>query len=238
LCDVAPEGASRRVSYGVLNLTHRDGHSEPAPLEPGRFYTVRVKLNDCGHAFAEGHVVRLALSSAYWPLLWPAPEAATLTVRGPAHLTLPRRRNHGDERRIAFEPPDRGREAPATQVADGGAVRVVSIDLRGGTATYVTDLKGGVFGEGTLRLEEADSLMRHDIHREFRIGLQDPLTASYALDQIYEMGREGWHILINTRTSMRATATSFDLEGTLEAFENGTLAASRRFTQTVPRDLV
>ncbi|HEX4172723.1 MAG TPA: CocE/NonD family hydrolase, partial [Acetobacteraceae bacterium] len=32
LCDVHPDGASLRVSYGVLNLTHRDGHESPTPL--------------------------------------------------------------------------------------------------------------------------------------------------------------------------------------------------------------
>src|SRR5262249_3652445 len=32
LCDVHPSGESLRVSYGVLNLTHRDGHETPAPL--------------------------------------------------------------------------------------------------------------------------------------------------------------------------------------------------------------
>ncbi|MDX1517641.1 MAG: CocE/NonD family hydrolase, partial [Woeseiaceae bacterium] len=29
LCDVAPDGTSLRVSYGVLNLAHRNGHEEP-----------------------------------------------------------------------------------------------------------------------------------------------------------------------------------------------------------------
>jgi len=32
LCDVHPFGESLRVSYGVLNLTHRDGHENPAAL--------------------------------------------------------------------------------------------------------------------------------------------------------------------------------------------------------------
>ena len=32
LCDVHPSGELLRVSYGVLNLTHRDGHEKPAPL--------------------------------------------------------------------------------------------------------------------------------------------------------------------------------------------------------------
>ena len=63
LCDVAPDGAATRVSYGLLNLTHRDGHAEPAALEPGRAYAVRVQLNECGQRFAAGHRVRLALST-------------------------------------------------------------------------------------------------------------------------------------------------------------------------------
>ena len=36
LCDVHPSGESLRVSYGVLNLTHRDGHEKPALLAIGR----------------------------------------------------------------------------------------------------------------------------------------------------------------------------------------------------------
>ena len=51
LCDVAPDGASTRVTYGVLNLSHRNGHETPEPLEPGARTSVRVQLNDCGHVF-------------------------------------------------------------------------------------------------------------------------------------------------------------------------------------------
>ena len=36
LCDVAPDGSSLLVTRGVLNLTHRDSHEHPQPLEPGR----------------------------------------------------------------------------------------------------------------------------------------------------------------------------------------------------------
>jgi len=35
LCAVDSDGTSTRVSYGLLNLTHRHSHSDPAPLEPG-----------------------------------------------------------------------------------------------------------------------------------------------------------------------------------------------------------
>ena len=36
LSDVAPDGQVTRVSYQVLNLTHRDSHEHPHALEPGR----------------------------------------------------------------------------------------------------------------------------------------------------------------------------------------------------------
>ncbi len=80
LCDVAPDGASLRVSYGVLNLTHRDGHATPEPVPVGTPVRVRLQLNDCAHAFPAGHCIRLALSTSYWPLVWPSPHAARLVL--------------------------------------------------------------------------------------------------------------------------------------------------------------
>ena len=76
LCDVHPSGESLRVSFGVLNLTHRDSHAAPSPLVPGERYRVRLQLNDCGATFPAGHRIRLALSTAYWPMVWPAPHDA------------------------------------------------------------------------------------------------------------------------------------------------------------------
>ena len=42
--DVSPTGESLLVSWGLLNLTHRDSHERPAPLEPGREYDVTLQL--------------------------------------------------------------------------------------------------------------------------------------------------------------------------------------------------
>ena len=48
LSDVAPDGRATRISYGLLNLTHRDGHERPEPLVPGERYRVRVLLERDG----------------------------------------------------------------------------------------------------------------------------------------------------------------------------------------------
>ena len=73
LCDVAADGASLLVTLGLLNLTHRDSHEHPAPLEPGRSYDVTVRLNAIAHAFQPGRRIRVAVSPTYWPIAWPSP---------------------------------------------------------------------------------------------------------------------------------------------------------------------
>jgi len=73
LCDVAPDGASTRVSFGLLNLTHDAAHETVTPVVPGERRRVRVRLNDIGHAFAPSHRIRLAVSTTYWPMSGPRP---------------------------------------------------------------------------------------------------------------------------------------------------------------------
>src|SRR5690606_17376484 len=92
LSDVHPDGKATRVTYGLLNLTHRDGSERPEPLVPGRRYRVRLRLNDAAQAFPSGHRVRLSISSSYWPLAWPPPEPAILTFHvDRSRLVLPKR---------------------------------------------------------------------------------------------------------------------------------------------------
>ena len=239
LSDAAPDGRATRVSYQVLNLTHRDGDERPAPLEPGRRYVVRVKLNDCGHRFARGHRIRLSIGTAYWPIVWPAPYPATLTIRtdGSA-LELPVRRERETERAPAFEPPARGRPAPMTQIGKGAFRRYSLQDHVSGEAVYVTDGEGGLFGEGILRFDETGTELCQSLKRELTIRDDDPLSARYAITQSYDMGREGWRVSVRTRTEMRSDRENFYLAGTLTALEAGKVVAEHSWTETIPRDLV
>ncbi|WP_413989717.1 CocE/NonD family hydrolase [Labrys okinawensis] len=237
LCDIAPDGSSRRIAYAVFNLTHRDSHAEPEALEPGRFYRIRLRLNDCGYGLASGHKIRLALSTAYWPLIWPAPEAVTLTLRCPAELRLPVRAKK-EEPDVIFEPAMSAARTPATMVTEGQMTRTTALDLLTNTATYVTQGEGGLFGEGVLRFDEIDTTLSHSLRRELTIKGDDPLSACYRLTETYEMGRKGWDIRVEVKTSMQATATDFILEGELKAFANGEVAAERRWHEKIGRDLL
>jgi putative CocE/NonD family hydrolase len=238
LCDVAPDGEVSRVSYQLLNLTHRDSHEQPSALVPGEYYEVRLALNVCGHRFLPGHRVRLSLASAYWPTVWPAPYAATLSVRteGSA-LELPVRRQEAPGG-VAFAPPVHGPKTPVTVVAPGRLSRLTSQDHISGLNTYTTAGEGGVFGEGELRYEAVDVQLAHNLKRELTIEDEDPLSARYLLTQSYEMGRENWRTRVDTRAQMRADLRNFYLHGTLTARVNGEVVAERTWDVTIPRDLV
>ncbi len=117
--DVAPDGKSLLVSWGLLNLTHRDGHQSAEALEVGAAYDVRVQMRVCGHRFAAGHQIRLALSPTYWPHMWPSPQTVTLGVwvSGPSVLCLPVARDT-----VALEI-----EGPVT-AEDGATARAAEVE--------------------------------------------------------------------------------------------------------------
>jgi len=239
LSDVAPDGRATRVSYQVLNLTHRSGDERPEPLEPGRFYNVTVKLNDCGHHFPRGHRIRLSIGTAYWPIIWPAPYPATLAIRtGDSVLELPVRRAGAPEPAVAFEPPTSGRPAPMTQIGKGSFRRYSLQDHVTGETIYITEGVGGLFGEGILRYDEIGTELSQSLKRELVIRDDDPLSARYAITQSYEMGRDGWRISVRTHTEMRSDRNNFYLSGSLTASENGNDVGERRWTETIRRDLV
>ncbi len=238
LADVLPDGRSTRVSYQLLNLTHRDSHERPSALEPGRWYDVRVTLNACGHRFLPGHRLRLSLATAYWPTVWPAPYPATLSLRtAGSALELPVRQG-GEQLEVTFPPPVHGPRTPVSVLETGRLERISLQDHLSGLNTYLTAGEGGVFGEGVLRFDAVDVELAHSLRRELTIRDDDPLSARYALTQSYAMGREGWRTRIETRAEMRSDATSFYLSGTLTARLNGELVAERTWSESIPRDLM
>jgi uncharacterized protein len=207
LCDVHPSGESLRVSYGVLNLTHRDGHETPSPLVPGQRYKVRVQLNDTGSVFPAGHRIRLALSTAYWPMIWPSPEKATLTVFDGA-LDLPVRSS-----RVAdvLEPmPYPETAAPEQPTVIGpGIVRIDRIGLELGT-------------EGTFAFDLKDD---------------DPLSATAEMRRTQTIARGDWQVRIETRMRLSCTRDMFLLRASLRAWEGAGEVCHREWDRTIPRDL-
>jgi putative CocE/NonD family hydrolase len=76
LCDVAPDGHSTLICQGWGSASILAGE----PLQSGRIYDLRVPLYATSSRVTRGHQLRLVVSGADFPLLWPAPRNPRLDV--------------------------------------------------------------------------------------------------------------------------------------------------------------
>ncbi|MBV9833574.1 MAG: CocE/NonD family hydrolase, partial [Alphaproteobacteria bacterium] len=158
LCDVHPTGESLRVSFGVLNLTHRDSHASPTPLIPGERYRVRIQLNDAAARFPTGHRMRLALSTSYWPMVWPAPQIATVTVLG-GTLALPVRPVR--EQNVPPLPPPEMAAPERTTKVSPGVVRIDRLGLQlGSHYDFKSKLDDGDPLSAMIEMRRRDTIAR------------------------------------------------------------------------------
>ncbi|MEM7123666.1 MAG: CocE/NonD family hydrolase [Pseudomonadota bacterium] len=241
LNDVAPDGASTRVTYGVLNLTHRDSHQHPKPLVPGERYRVRVQLNDIAHAFPPGHRLRIAVSSSYWPIIWPSPTPVTLTVvSGASTLMLPVRPPRSDDADLpAFDEPETAPDVPTTRLNPGHFRRAIEHDLVTGEIVSRLEMEGGLFGvDGTYRLDPIDLVILSSMDRRYSITGDDPLSARADITQVIALSRDDWHVKADTSIHMWSTQDDFHLEAKVDAYNGEELISSRQWSERVPRDLV
>lgn len=235
LCDVHPDGASTRVSYGVLNLTHRESHEFPSALEPGRRYRVRIRLKETAYAFPPGHRIRVSLSTTYWPMTWPTPERVTLTIfAGESSLTLPERRPRPEDSDLRpFELAESATPRPLTELRPGRFERTMTRDMGSGMTTAV------MFDDyGASRLEANGIEIASSRRHEFRITEQDPLSARGEIQWSIEIGRGHWRTRSVVRVVQTATRDAFQIRAEMDAFEGDNRLMSRNWDCTVPRNLV
>ena len=236
ISDVAPDGRATRVTYGLLNLTHRHSHAEPEELVPGERHHVDVWLNGCAHAFPPGHRIRVSVSSSYWPLAWPPPEPFRLgVVTGATRLGLPLRPlAEVDEVSLRpFDEPEGSPPISTTQLVPGDHQWKVVRDLVDyeSTLEVVKDL-------GTVRFE--DDGMEVSRRAEERYTNCGNDFDSVRGETTWWMGfrRGGWEARTKTHTVLTSTPTHFLLHAQLDAFEGERRVYSRNWDRAIPRDHV
>jgi hypothetical protein len=93
LSDVAPDGTVTQVTGAGLNGAQRDNSSDPKDLVPNQTYSLDIEMHLATWTFPKGHRIRLAVSNALWPMIWPTPYAMTTTLQlggdTGSRLTLP-----------------------------------------------------------------------------------------------------------------------------------------------------
>jgi hypothetical protein len=223
LCEVAPDGRSRRIAWGARHIGLNDDFTGNAPAPGGREIRVRIRLNDVADTVSAGHRVRLALSTSYWPTLWTPSSSAAVAVRCEAsRLGLPVAEALG-----AIAPLSAPEAAPGLryrEIRPGAYRRRTFADpATGGAVVEISDDMGeGVIEDIGMAIGEATT-------RRFRA----PPAGAVETETRCVFARENWRAETLTRGVVRAKAGVFELDHALEARENGKVLFAREWRETV-----
>ncbi|MFT2707631.1 CocE/NonD family hydrolase [Clavibacter zhangzhiyongii] len=239
LCDVAPDGASTLVTRGALNLNKRIDRARIDPMVPGEEAVVRVPLVSTGHAFPAGHRLRIAVSSAYWPWIWPHAREATLEV-APARslVTLPVWTRMEDDG-VRFEEAVQSTPLAIQRIPDDSGLPERSVTHDVATGEWTLDVDPGYGGSRVY----PDGLVFTESSREtYRITDGDPLSAVAESRWAIGLEQPGWRARLETTSRVTADAGAYRVVNTLRAWARDggpdapeVLIADRVFDDLVPR---
>jgi uncharacterized protein len=232
LCDLAEDGTSALITYGLLNLSHRQSHESPSPLVPGKFYNVLVTLKPIAQVVPKGHCLRLAISSAYWPMAWPSPEPVTLKLdRAKSWIDLPIIARPAGTSRVSFEEAEHAKPGSIRIIQPGRESRQILQNVESQTTIFQVESD-----DGRYIIDDIETEIASYRHKEYSIQRDTPATARTRIACHQEYRRGSWNPKVDTEVSVTSDGTHFHIRGTVRAFEGETPFASRDFAQSIPRD--
>ena len=233
LSDVAPDNKITRITFGLLNLTHRDSREYPSYLTPGQQYRVSIPMNFVGQSFPRNHRLRVAISTSYWPLAWPAPRSAQVKViTGKSRMLLPVRQPRDDDKQLSpFGLPEVATPLKAElrepEVHNWRVIRDLDTDVS--TLEVIND-------DGIKYLPEVDlEVSRKALEWYSYIG-DDFGSVRGETQWSRSFRRKGWDIRTETRTVMTSSQINFCVQAELDAFQNGKRVYSDNWDCVIPRD--
>jgi hypothetical protein len=234
LLDVAPSGEVALVTKGVLNLTHRASHEDPTAVPVNEAIDVQVPLEATSWRFDPGHAIRVAITGADYPLLWPspyaydgrifvggdAPTALTLPVvpQATARLPAPTLREPAPVREI----PGFALDTPSWRVTRDHSRGVVEVELHTDNATRLAD--------GTRYHSSS--------HATTRVREDDPANASIVGISTLALEGSNRTVQAQSRGEIRSDASAFHVTVHLEVTVDGTTYHERRWARSYPRRLL
>ena len=232
LCDLRPDGTSAFITHGVLNLTHFASHETPEPLMPNQIYQAEFALDQIAYRLPKGHKLQVAISTSYWPTLWPSPETAEVTIHE-GQIEIPLRKTLAQSDEWEFEKPVGAPAWRAESLRSDSYTRTTKTDPTTGVVTIYIDADSG-----ENRDLEHGLISGSWFKEEFHIHPDDPCSARAKAEWEQTGGREGQMWRTHVMTEMWSDQTNFYTQATLKAFRNEELIFDRDYKDQVERGLV
>jgi putative CocE/NonD family hydrolase len=245
LCDVAPDGSSTLITRGNLNLSAREGRDRMVPMPAGEWVEVEVPMTGIGYHFPAGHVLRVAVSTAYWPWVWPQADAQGLSLDlDHSEMVLPVRAVPADgseqaalDASVSFGPPVQpvGLDVTYPEAGQAGVTRperLVSSDVVAGTTELQVDPAYGgtrVYPDG-LHYDE-------DTVERYWIDADDPTTAR--TEAVWKVGisrpDQDWQTSLEATTRLSCDTENFFTESILDCWDHQDRVFHKEWRNTIPR---
>ncbi len=233
LNDVWPTGEVSRITYHLQNLTQRTSRENPSALSPGNRYRMKIKLDDIAYHMPAGHKLRVAISTSYFPMMWPAPEPVKLTVyAGLSELSLPIRAKPMAERKVIFQDAESAKPVELKHVKPASNKRDISVNAKTGQTRLeivddfgtqvITDLGLTIWGTG---------------RETYTILPDDPLSAKMETHWTEGRKRGRWETRTETYGKLTATKTHWIVWGKIDAFEGKKRVFTKEFKEKIERKL-
>ncbi|UJF17907.1 CocE/NonD family hydrolase [Vibrio sp. SS-MA-C1-2] len=232
VCDVHPNGEVTKITHGILNLSHRQSHEHPTLLKIDNEEQATISLNHIAYVVPKGHQVRVSLSTAYWPLIWPSSEKADLNFNlQQCKVTLPL--NKTPTISSLVPPYNQAVEFKGKALRNSNGTREVTKDYKTGITTLKT------FEDfGHQFYDSCETEIDFTIEQAFSIHKDDPTSAKNEITLAVEMGRENWRTAIKADYQMTCDRDYFYIKANWSASYNNETIFNKHFDEKILRDFV
>lgn len=235
LSDIGKDGRGTRVTFGLLNLAHRNSHEAPQELKPGKIYRVKIPMNYIAQSFPAGHKIRLSISTSYWPVAWPAPEPVKLSLYpGGSRLILPvRPPAELDETLQPYDPPPHLEGLETTLLSPAKREWTVMHNLADNSVTVNV-----INNDACILLKDINLAVQKDVREIFSYSHNNYDTLRGEVVSTRGFKRDDLNLCSVTRTVLTSTRTHFKITATLDAYHNDARIFSKSWDESIPRHMV
>ncbi|MGH8957633.1 MAG: CocE/NonD family hydrolase [Acidimicrobiia bacterium] len=224
LSAISPDGRGFLICRGSRNLKFPDDLSTAVPVEPNQWRKVSFTLLAASARIPSGWRVRLSLSGADFPIVWPPARRFKLTVDpSGSRLRLPILPLGGEV--VPVPPAPQSPDAPAVTQRDEVEWGVERRDAR-------TIFRKSISAQ---ELQNGRLTYRSDQKWEVAVDDYEPASTSLSSQVQLSLQRNGWNVGAEGRVTITADSDWFSLEIGLAATEGGSVVFGRVWSERIAR---
>ncbi|HEU5153748.1 MAG TPA: CocE/NonD family hydrolase C-terminal non-catalytic domain-containing protein, partial [Gemmatimonadales bacterium] len=234
--DIFPDGSVALVAGGLLNGTQAKSIENPARMRPGETYDLTIPLHFTTWTYRPGHRMRLSVSNAQFPMIWPTPYPMTSVV----HLAtaksvlelpvIPPSVFRMGKRLADLAPPEPRQERPDVKDIDvlGVPSQVVTYDPLSGINSVQWKF-GYAWTIGTTRYDNTEQEF-------YETNESNPAASRFLGVEVHRIRRTGRDLRLETTIDIRSDSTAFNVRVLRRISEKGKLVAQKEWKESIPRE--